>query len=190
MGKAGKTVRSLLHFLGEEIVRDACVADGGRGIAFGLHTRPGDRQHARAMPVLSIISSRWPPKSVSAAYNSAVFSARHRPWSGANRARSPGPGNALPGQFFDHDVSLGRLAMRYGRGFLVFICIAFWANVYHDARRPNTLRSREFRVEAYRVSASMNRQVSGPHVTNDKSQVQVIARAATILRALEEENAG
>ena len=28
------------------------------------------------------------------------------------------------------------------------------------------------------------------HVTNDKSQVQVIARAATILRALEEENAG
>src|ERR1700741_3821122 len=27
-------------------------------------------------------------------------------------------------------------------------------------------------------------------VTNDKSQVQVIARAATILRALEEENAG
>ena len=32
---------------------------------------------------------------------------------------------------------------------------------------------------------SMNR-----HVTNDKSQVQVIARAATILRALEEENAG
>src|SRR3972149_1459395 len=27
------------------------------------------------------------------------------------------------------------------------------------------------------------------HVTNDKSQVQVIARAATILRALEEENA-
>src|SRR3974390_1665459 len=34
-------------------------------------------------------------------------------------------------------------------------------------------------------AASMNR-----HVTNDKSQVQVIARAATILRALEEENAG
>jgi DNA-binding IclR family transcriptional regulator len=28
------------------------------------------------------------------------------------------------------------------------------------------------------------------HVTNDKSQVQVIARAATILRALEDENAG
>src|SRR5471030_2871216 len=28
------------------------------------------------------------------------------------------------------------------------------------------------------------------HVTNDKSQVQVIARAATILRALEEENGG
>jgi DNA-binding IclR family transcriptional regulator len=28
------------------------------------------------------------------------------------------------------------------------------------------------------------------HVTNDKSQVQVIARAATILRALEEENSG
>src|SRR3972149_9292910 len=28
------------------------------------------------------------------------------------------------------------------------------------------------------------------NVTNDKSQVQVIARAATILRALEEENAG
>jgi len=27
-------------------------------------------------------------------------------------------------------------------------------------------------------------------VTNDKSQVQVIARAATILRALEDENAG
>ena len=26
------------------------------------------------------------------------------------------------------------------------------------------------------------------HVTNDKSQVQVIARAATILRALEDEN--
>jgi IclR family transcriptional regulator, acetate operon repressor len=36
-----------------------------------------------------------------------------------------------------------------------------------------------------RVEASMNRLV-----TNDKSQVQVIARAATILRALEEENAG
>jgi DNA-binding IclR family transcriptional regulator len=35
------------------------------------------------------------------------------------------------------------------------------------------------------VSMSMTR-----HVTNDKSQVQVIARAATILRALEEENAG
>src|SRR3974390_1612594 len=34
-------------------------------------------------------------------------------------------------------------------------------------------------------AASMNRLV-----TNDKSQVQVIARAATILRALEEENAG
>lgn len=32
---------------------------------------------------------------------------------------------------------------------------------------------------------SMNR-----HVTNDKSQVQVIARAATILRALEDENSG
>ena len=28
------------------------------------------------------------------------------------------------------------------------------------------------------------------HITNDKSQVQVIARAATILRALEDENAG
>ena len=28
------------------------------------------------------------------------------------------------------------------------------------------------------------------HVTNDKSQVQVIARAATILRALEDENSG
>src|SRR5476651_1779807 len=28
------------------------------------------------------------------------------------------------------------------------------------------------------------------HVTNDKSQVQVIARAATILRALENENVG
>lgn len=28
------------------------------------------------------------------------------------------------------------------------------------------------------------------HVTNDKSQVQVIARAATILRALEDENGG
>jgi len=35
------------------------------------------------------------------------------------------------------------------------------------------------------VDASMNR-----HVTNDKSQVQVIARAATILRALEDENSG
>jgi DNA-binding IclR family transcriptional regulator len=35
------------------------------------------------------------------------------------------------------------------------------------------------------ASMSINR-----HVTNDKSQVQVIARAATILRALEEENAG
>lgn len=39
--------------------------------------------------------------------------------------------------------------------------------------------ARQFRVVA------MSR-----HVTNDKSQVQVIARAATILRALEEENTG
>jgi DNA-binding IclR family transcriptional regulator len=38
---------------------------------------------------------------------------------------------------------------------------------------------------AFRVAASMNRLVP-----NDKSQVQVIARAATILRALEDENAG
>lgn len=35
------------------------------------------------------------------------------------------------------------------------------------------------------MEGSVNR-----HVTNDKSQVQVIARAATILRALEDENAG
>jgi DNA-binding IclR family transcriptional regulator len=41
------------------------------------------------------------------------------------------------------------------------------------------------RDETVRVSAFMNR-----HVTNDKSQVQVIARAATILRALEDENSG
>jgi DNA-binding IclR family transcriptional regulator len=64
--------------------------------------------------------------------------------------------------------------------------------VYHDARRPKTVKkfAGEFRVEAYRVSASMNRQVSNPHVTNDKSQVQVIARAAAILRTLEAENSG
>ena len=39
-------------------------------------------------------------------------------------------------------------------------------------------------ASTYRV-APMNR-----HVTNDKSQVQVIARAATILRALEDETPG
>ena len=66
--------------------------------------------------------------------------------------------------------------------FFVFICTAYWANVYHDARRPTGRQAA--RVVEY-ASMPMNR-----HVTNDKSQVQVIARAATILRALEEENAG
>jgi DNA-binding IclR family transcriptional regulator len=61
--------------------------------------------------------------------------------------------------------------------FFVFTCTAYWANVYHHARRAG----RRVSVELL----SMNR-----HVTNDKSQVQVIARAATILRALEHENAG
>ncbi|HEY6381311.1 MAG TPA: IclR family transcriptional regulator, partial [Pseudolabrys sp.] len=54
---------------------------------------------------------------------------------------------------------------------------AFWANVYRHARRHGYRRSIK--------PSPMNR-----HVINDKSQVQVIARAATILRALEEENAG
>src|SRR4029079_5188171 len=40
------------------------------------------------------------------------------------------------------------------------------------------------------VSMSFGRGVMSGLVANDKSQVQVIARAATILRALEEENAG
>ena len=47
----------------------------------------------------------------------------------------------------------------------------------HDARRHKT--------PVRCVGGVMNRLV-----TNDKSQVQVIARAATILRALEEENSG
>src|SRR5262245_8097129 len=58
-----------------------------------------------------------------------------------------------------------------------FVCTAFWANVYRHARRYTCLLSLE--------AIAMNR-----HVINDKSQVQVIARAATSLRALEEENAG
>ena len=45
MREAGITVRALLDFLGEEIVRGARVANGGRGIALDLHARPGDRQH-------------------------------------------------------------------------------------------------------------------------------------------------
>ena len=40
------------------------------------------------------------------------------------------------------------------------------------------------------VPASIELPSMNRHVTNDKSQVQVIARAATILRALEDENAG
>jgi len=50
--------------------------------------------------------------------------------------------------------------------------------MYRHARRQQT-------AGGVRVEASMNRLVP-----NDKSQVQVIARAATILRALEDENAG
>src|SRR5262245_29312050 len=58
-----------------------------------------------------------------------------------------------------------------------FNCTALWASVYHHARRQ--------RSPAKGGSGVMTRLV-----TNDKSQVLVIARAATILRALEEENAG
>jgi DNA-binding IclR family transcriptional regulator len=61
--------------------------------------------------------------------------------------------------------------------------IGYWVIVTHDARRHKTAKS--VRDETVRVSAFMNR-----HATNDKSQVQVIARAATILRALEDENTG
>ena len=45
MRKAGIAVRTLLHFLGEEIVRGARVAHGGRGVALDLHAGSGDRQH-------------------------------------------------------------------------------------------------------------------------------------------------
>jgi IclR family transcriptional regulator, acetate operon repressor len=61
--------------------------------------------------------------------------------------------------------------------FFSFPCTAYWAIVYHHARRAD----RRVSVE----QLPMNR-----HVTNEKSQVQVIARAATILRALEDENTG
>src|SRR5262245_58628694 len=58
----------------------------------------------------------------------------------------------------------------------LFFCTVFWANVYRHARRHRPLAW---------AGGVMSRLV-----TKDKSQVQVIARAATILRALEEENAG
>src|SRR5262245_16686803 len=69
---------------------------------------------------------------------------------------------------FDHDASRDQC-------FLLF-CTVFWASVHRHARRHRPLAW---------AGGVMSRLV-----TNDKSQVQVIARAATILRALEEENAG
>src|SRR3974377_630517 len=65
------------------------------------------------------------------------------------------------------------------QGEFSFPCIVFWAIVSHDARRHRPL-AREVTMDASTAKT----------LVNDKSQVQVIARAATILRALEDENSG
>ena len=183
VSEARIAVRPLVDLFGEEIVGLARQPRRDRGIAHRLHAGPGDRQHGlfdtgliHGFQALIAEVDELPVK---------LLGQRRRH---VRHGRTPDVDQArreemlLQRDLLDHAIvsGFGFCTVRQNWVLPYVLHHGLLCTIIQGGMRPQ-----QSRVLGYRV---MDRPLIS--AKNDKSQVQVIARAATILRALEDENAG
>ena len=98
VGEAGVAIRALLDFACEEIVGGfARLADGGGGVALGLHAGAGEDEHrARDAGAIHRLRAAARRSRSAARAPASRMPDRRRRRSASSSPRSPGTGSALP----------------------------------------------------------------------------------------------
>ena len=178
MREAGIAVRPLLDFLGQKIVARFGGADRRGDVALGLHAGTGERQHRAGDPGLVHRGEPHLAEIGVAVQKVLALGRRHL---GHRRVPVLDESRAQE-MLFERDLLDQGVLPRRGHVhrsiFCAFACTGFGlACTYASSMVPPVLL----------VVVSSSRPM---RQASDKNQVQVIARAAHILRALEGEDAG